>query len=637
MNRIKRHIWSLLFILCICFAVLTLFGCQDTPPATDGTHPPLGATPPHVHEVIEHEGTSPTCTEEGYRPYYTCATCDYTTYTPIAPVGHTYTPDYRPNGDVHSRFCTGCSQTIDLAHEWQMESIIKEPSCVNAGICRLVCFCGATATDTIPSTGEHTEGSWQVSVQAGALTKGKEILRCAVCRTPMGERDIPAQVESMPIMFLEGDYASATSKKNDVKMTVRYVDPDGTSFSSYALIHVQGATSAGFPKKNYTIKFYKDEACTSKYKVDLGWGKESKYCMKANWVDSTQARNIVSCRIWRDVVQTRATSAITERLLALPTNAGGIDGFPMAVYMNGEFYGLYTMNVPKDEWMFGMDDVETEALLCANDWVNTDFNVLLGEFTLDSYGDYTTNKGGWELKYFGTEKTTGSSAWVTESFNNLIRFCQENEGAAFKAGISQYMDVDAAIDYLLYCYAIYMRDNTSKNILWATYDGVVWIPSVYDQDGTFGMAWDGYRYAAPTGDLPRVKNGEIINGFNTGSTNFLLWNRMWDAFTEEILLRYKELRESVLTKEHMCSVFDEFRTELPASIYVADQQAWAAERSKWWASNKYANEDTPDHWYEPFDYTYTYDWIEQRLLAMDDAIRVIYEQIYLPSTNQPKL
>ena len=65
--------------------------------------------------------------------------------------------------------------------------------------------------------------------------------------------------------------------------------------------------------------------------------------MKANWVDFSQARNVVSCRLWGNIVTSRKTSENQQRLAALATNGGAIDGFPIAVYMNGVFHGLYTM------------------------------------------------------------------------------------------------------------------------------------------------------------------------------------------------------------------------------------------------------------------------------------------------------
>ena len=352
--------------------------------------------------------------------------------------------------------------------------------------------------------------------------------------------------------------------------------------------------------------------------------------MKANWVDFTNARNIVSCRLWKDMVSSRPDSAVKERLMSLGTNAGAIDGFAIAVYMNGSFYGLYTMNVPKDEWMFGMDDSETEALICADNWNSTDFSVLIDGFYENADGDIVSPDNGWELRYCGSD----DYSWVAESFNNLILFCQQNDGEAFRAGISQYLDVDAAIDYVILMYANGMRDNASKNMLWATYDGSVWIPSVYDQDGTFGQSWDGVNALSPNAYLPLVNNGVVDVNIKYGSTghNYILWSRILNCFTEEVLIRYQQLRMSALSTEHIIAELKAFEDSVPASVYEADRLVWAEGRESWWAGKK-----GNGVWYEKYNFDYMYTWVDSRMQCLDAAMTNIYNNAYLPKVDTPAL
>lgn len=584
-----------------------------------------------AHELVAGEILEPpTCSKVGIQ-LYNCVSCPFSTTFTLDEIDHEYSDTYVPNGEVHSRYCLHCDASLDAPHDMQLDRVVTAPSCATVGTELYACrICGDTEARSIPATGEHIDGEWETLQAATATVSGREQLRCAVCNNVINERLIPCDAESMPIMYLNGNYWQATKDKNEVAMTFSYVAPDGTSYEGGATIKVQGATSINYAKKNYTIKLYKDETLEKKQKIDLGWGKESKYVLKANWVDAIQARNIVSCRLWGDMVACRTVSENQARLAALPTNGGAIDGFPVAVYMNGEFYGLYTLNVPKDEWLFGMDDSETEAILCADDWVNTDFSVLLTEFKENAAGDLVANNGGWELKYCGTDDTS----WVTESFNNLILFCQQKDGAEFKEGISQYLDVDAAIDYLIYMYVVLMRDNTSKNMNWVTYDGVTWIPSVYDQDGTFGMVWDGKRYATGNSNLPSVKDGVINVGFALGNGYFVLWDKLWNNFTEEILLRYMELRQGVLSYDNIVAEFEAFRAEIPESIYQADIEYWAKDRADWWKGDTY---NGVADYFAKFNYEYIYTWQAERLTYLDNAIRNIYNSVYLPGTDNPAL
>ena len=587
-----------------------------------------------THEWVKNDlSTEPNCTNSG-TDVYKCTECDAQKTEILPALGHDFSGEYQPNGDVHSITCSHCTATLDEDHQWQTVEYIA-PDCANMGYRKYVCsVCNLERYEDLPTTDEHVEGEWEIAIGAAALTDGLKVLHCSVCGIKLDEQILYRDVNSMPIIYLEGDYLSATAAKNEVEMSFSYVDPNGDdSFDGYATIKVQGATSVSYAKKNYTIKFYKDDTYDKKLKVDLGWGKESKYVMKANWVDFIQARNVVSCRLWGDMVLTRNETEIQKRLAALPTNGGAIDGYPIAVFMNGNFHGIYTMNVPKDEWMFGMDDSETEALLGADDWNHTNFSSYIGYFEEDAAGDLVTD--GWELKYCGSDDVT----WVTDSFNALIQFCWDNEGEAFKAGISNHLDVDAAIDYLIYMYVNYMRDNASKNILWATYDGKIWIPSVYDQDGVFGQVWDGKRYAGASESLPKINSdGSIGVGVNFGPSsehtyegkNFILWDRIWNAYTEEILIRYKELRETTLNEENIIAEFEAFRACIPESVYEADIERWEADRNAWWGS-------TSGVWYEKFNYEYTYEWIRDRLNYFDDAMSKIYNNVYLPSVDTPAL
>ena len=575
--------------------------------------------------------TQPTCISVGIEKLV-CSICQTEKSVNISALGHNFVDEYKSDGDVHSLFCSRCTATIGShPHVWQSTGIVVAPTCTSTGTEAFACsVCDAEKIENLPMI-DHVAGEWIIIQHATALESGMTTLKCGLCGNDWYSVKIPADVELIPNVYLTGAYQNATASKNEVEMEVSYVDPTGElSFDAYATIKVQGSSSAAYEKKNYTIKFYKDSTYDKKLKVDFGWGKESKYVMKANWVDFSQARNVVSCRLWGDIVKSRAVSANQQKLAALATNGGAIDGFPIAVFMNGVFHGLYTMNVPKDEWMFGMGDSETEALIAADNWVATDFYSLLDGFIVDKNGDLTCNSMGWELRYYGTEETTGSHQWVTDSFNNLIRFCQNNQGEAFKAGISNYLDVDSAIDYLIFMYANCMHDNASKNMLWATYDGKTWIPTVYDQDGTFGQVWDGIRQSSPTSSLPSVKNGKIDVGINYGPPEpadssmprFILWDRMWNAFTKEILDRYAELRSTVLSTQNMIAELSAFEEAIPASLYEAEVERWRDARAAWWDKSPYTQAGSS--WdYTEYHFDYMYEWVAARMTSYDNAIKKI--------------
>lgn len=166
----------------------------------------------------------------------------------------------------------------------------------------------------------------------------------------------------IPKVYFEGDISNMYSKEDERKISLKYVSND-INFESYALIKIQGTSSIGYEKKNYTIKLYEDENYDNKNKVDVGWGKQNKYCLKANWIDKTHARNIVTAKLASEVQK-------KYNLLEDTPHNGTIDGYPIEIYINGEFLGLYTWNIPKDAWLFNMDEENENHIVFANKGCN---------------------------------------------------------------------------------------------------------------------------------------------------------------------------------------------------------------------------------------------------------------------------
>ena len=300
---------------------------------------------------------------------------------------------------------------------------------------------------------------------------------------------------------------------------------------------------------------------SSKKKVDFGWGTESKYCMKAIYVDVSHARNIVGARL---AAQVTAGRTGLDSTLALAPNYGLIDGFPILVYVNGSFHGLYTMNIPKDNWQLGMKkESETkQAILLGSAWRScVRLEKPIGEEGPDYY--YL------EVEHCSTE----NEEWIIDSFNNIINTLLTMDEAYIRAELPKYLDIDAAIDNFLLTHAICAADNVSKNILWVTYDGVKWIPVMYDMDGTFGMRWNG-RPLDPVTEtnvcVPVYKNGKI--SLQDGSS--LLYYTLVRYYGWELTERYWELRGGYLSNENIDTLFTEFQSGIATEAYEADAALW---------------------------------------------------------------
>lgn len=113
---------------------------------------------------------------------------------------------------------------------------------------------------------------------------------------------VEPETDDIPKVFFS---EAIPQTKDDATTAFRYISKT-EDISGYAEFKAQGNSSMSYPKKNMTVKMYSDEALSEKLKVDFKeWGKQAKHVYKANWIDLTHARNIVSARLWADVVKSR--------------------------------------------------------------------------------------------------------------------------------------------------------------------------------------------------------------------------------------------------------------------------------------------------------------------------------------------
>lgn len=368
----------------------------------------------------------------------------------------------------------------------------------------------------------------------------------------------PIEEIELPRVVLSGDVERIEESDDYAYLQMAYEDEEN-SFSCYAKVRIQGATSREYSKKNYKIKLYEDGSFLREYAVDFAdWGEASTYYLKANYTDALQAHNIVAGRLWGEVEETGSHQ--NEYLKEL-INAGATDGFPVLVYLNEECVGLYTLNIPKDAWIFHMPEnsgEEKNAIIFASGQ----------QYAVWGPGmiDFETGVGSVEVKYC----STGDSTWAEERFTEFYDFVYNNDGQAFTEGIEQYLDLDTAIDYMLFSYYIYGCDNSAKNILWITYDGEKWIPIPYDLDGTFGLHWSGERRITAEASIPEIQpDGTVLSNYEN-----VLWDRLWNNYPEKIAERYFELREEVLTADNVYRLFCEFTETIPEEAFLLDQKLY---------------------------------------------------------------
>lgn len=372
----------------------------------------------------------------------------------------------------------------------------------------------------------------------------------------LGDSDLREQVRQLsaemdiPKVFIDG---TIPTTKDNVLAEMTYISKAET-FHAYLKIKCQGSSSMSYPKKNFTVSLYSDEMRETKLKKVFGdWGVESsKFVLKANYIDHSHARNIVCANLWDEVVSSRADyDTLPAELRNSPRN-GAIDGFPIKVYTNGTYQGIYTWNIGKDAWMWGMnEDNPNHVLLCAE--TNTD-----GVFA-ETPCNFRTLWDGTDGNYWSVEVGTNSDA-LKSSLNNLISCVKDTDDATFKATIGNHLDVQSAIDYYIHMYVICGLDGLAKNMLLGTYDGARWICGAYDMDSTFGLWWNGTRFVSTEYRCPE----DYQEPFS------LLFERIASLFQEEIVDRYAKLRTLVYSFSNVCTKFERFVDIIGKDLYAED-------------------------------------------------------------------
>ena len=343
-------------------------------------------------------------------------------------------------------------------------------------------------------------------------------------------------IKDIPIVRITGDISNVLSDKiGDQRANVQIsFESEALSFyNKYATIGVQGNSSLQYDKKNFKIKMFDDEAMTIKYKAKMkdGWLSGNSYHLKANFIDPSQARNIVS-------VQT-IKSAWKE---PLPVECPAVvDGFPIHIYNNDTYLGLYTWNTKQDDKMFGIDELNPNhrVMRCEKNEAgcSCSFRRLASAQVAD-----------WEDRI----DDTNTDRTQLDVLIQWVMDCK-NDTTKFKNECSQHFNINYLLDYYIWVYFNAGTDSLAKNMTIVTYDGNIWYCIPYDMDGTLGNKWNG-QLDILTSSLACPSEYECKDS--------LLWELVSAAFVDEIKARYAELRQTHICENGIIKNFRDFTNDI---------------------------------------------------------------------------
>ena len=353
--------------------------------------------------------------------------------------------------------------------------------------------------------------------------------------------------DDIPMIFITG---TIPDSKTYVSGELEYVSKS-YRFHAYTYIKLQGNSTLYLPKKNYTVNLYSDENRSVKLNKEFkNWGFHNNFVLKADYKDILHARNVVGSKLWSKVVQSRSDyDTLPEELKNSPNN-GAIDGFPVRVYINGAYNGLYNLTIPKCDWMVGMNSANANHVL-----LNAEFNDNGNIAYQNNPCNFNTLWDGSE-GYFSVE-VGKNSAELASSLNTIISSIINNDSAS----LEQSLDIKSAIDYFIFQEIILGVDGLANNMLLATYDMTKWYLSAYDMDATFGLYWDGNILEYYNADMPSYP---YDNRYSS------LLQYIWDNYRNAYLERYVELRKSVLSYSSIIEEFEKYIGIFGEDVYIQD-------------------------------------------------------------------
>lgn len=472
-----------------------------------------------------------------------------------------------------------------------------------------------------------------------------------------------------------------TTKKDNKKAFLEFWDMSGNYFKKHAILNAQGNSSMGFVKKNVAIDFCDDEWVGDETpKIRIGnWVSQDSFHMKAYYTDFFRGVGAVCYKLYDQIVQTRGNmydrpwkkalidmskiDTTTKSLgnhyvgdYSLLTDTGAKcfpDGFPVAVYLNGLFYGIYSFQLKKHRDNYHMDKSTAEhvhldgtisySTLWKGDiaWGEGDYGFeIRNPKNLYAIGG---NKYDADIKQEEIAGKEEVNAWIEagklpdgtiisskikknlqmtvkvkkyiQDFSKTILDIKaasdiyeasnktEEDLKTFKKVFETYYDADNLIDYIIVSDVVKNHDGFWKNWQWFTYNGKKWWIGLYDCDCTFGNH--------PAGNQTLLPQTEHIDKTTASPTGFIA-----KYYSKELTDRYKYLAEhDIISSSNIFALIKDWCDRIGTNYYKEEYKKWkdspcisdSVVRSDYWEIYTNDNGDLEKDENESFDATQSYN------------------------------
>lgn len=386
---------------------------------------------------------------------------------------------------------------------------------------------------------------------------------------------------------------------------------DGIAFKKKAIVKLQGSTATQFLKKGFSLEFCEDDwkgEETTDIKIG-SWVTQDSYHFKAYYTSYTKGECPVGYKLYDKFMATKPEGH------RAPFNDYGIeddealchpDGFPCLVYLNRQFYGVYSWQLKKHRDNYHQKRNETgnihlDGVIGPDQMWNgtvswTSFEVrnpkpksskwtLLCQDGKAYDGDNPRELMGKDSPHFNSgDVNCVNTAQVKEHILSLSRYMNEiavyeeaykNADAdereaslrALKAEIEKRFSVEYLLDYVILITFLQNGDGTAKNWQWLTWGdingNVKWYVCPYDLDYAFGVvSTTAFKIIAPY-------------AMTVGASTNTPARYMWNYYLDEMKSRYRELRSAgALSFETVWGLMEDWVSRIGTENYGREMQRW---------------------------------------------------------------
>lgn len=281
------------------------------------------------------------------------------------------------------------------------------------------------------------------------------------------------------------------------------------------------------------------------------------------YVESSHANNTGVAKFINDCLYDTKTPMQLENENCRTT----INGFPIELYVNGEYLGIYNFNHDRYSYQsYGYDYIKYPNMLVYE--INSNSNTSAGAFY--RYGANTESSANVsEIEYYKRDfkliygnRTTDSDTY--SEVKSLVEWVSVAEYDLFRETISEHFNKEFLFRYFLNVLFIGAVDSLGKNMKIFTVDGKVWYPQFYDLDTVLGIDNSGYLTIQP--------DVEIESGsYNTSNSN--LWSKVWNYFNTELKEEWAKMRQDRFTLDNLMEyIYNQQIAQIPAKMYNDDAQ-----------------------------------------------------------------